>query len=112
MLKSLWQWIKSTIEDRWLSRGIDIAKGDFLPTKMPKRNLLLLRDGKENWSVGFICPCGCNRTVELHLLPEAHPHWKLTINQKGLPTLSPSVWLKDGCRSHFWIRDGKIIWCN
>ncbi|MFZ6010436.1 MAG: DUF6527 family protein [Bacteroidota bacterium] len=22
----------------------------------------------------------------------------------------PSVWKKDGCQSHFWIRRGKVIW--
>ncbi|MEG0619333.1 MAG: DUF6527 family protein [Bacilli bacterium] len=25
--------------------------------------------------------------------------------------LYPSVFLKKGCKSHFWIKNGKIIWC-
>lgn len=111
-LKALYRWIKSTYEAGWLNRRVEIAKGDCLPSKMPRHNLVLVRDGNENWSVGFICPCGCKRTIELLLIPEANPHWKLTMNSKGQPTLSPSVWLKGGCRSHFWVRNGKIIWCD
>ncbi|MEA1099712.1 DUF6527 family protein [Escherichia coli] len=22
----------------------------------------------------------------------------------------PSVWLKDGCQSHFWIKKGRVVW--
>ncbi|WP_319003147.1 DUF6527 family protein [Acidovorax radicis] len=58
------------------------------------------------------CPCGCGRILELLLIPEAHPRWKLTVDSGGRPTLHPSVWVKDGCRSHFWLRQGQIEWCR
>ncbi len=112
MLKALWNKFWSAFEERWFDRRIEIAKGDFLPPKMPRRNLVLVRDGGEHWSVGFTCPCGCRRTIELLLVPEANPHWKLLVGPRGRPTLTPSVWLRDGCRSHFWVRNGKIIWCD
>ena len=112
MFRALWHRIKSAYEDKWVVRKIEIAKGDFLPQKIPARNLVLVRDGEEDWSVGFVCPCGCTRTIELLLISDANPHWRLTRNQKGQPTLSPSIWLNEGCRSHFWVRDGKIVWCK
>lgn len=112
MLKEFWQRLKAVYEDRWLVRIVEVVDGDFLPTKMPKRNLVLVRDGKEEWSVGFACPCGCQRTIELLLIPDANPHWKITVDSKGRPTLTPSVWLQGGCRSHFWVRKGKVIWCD
>jgi hypothetical protein len=112
MFKSLWLRIIAFVENKWFSRRIEMAKGDFLPPKMPKRNLVLVRDGKEDWSVGFICPCGCNRTIELLLVNDAKPRWDLAVDVKGRPTLTPSVWLNDGCRSHFWVRCGKVIWCD
>ncbi|WP_145650035.1 DUF6527 family protein [Pseudoduganella lurida] len=111
MIKLWWRRLKSYCENRYYTRRIEICNSEILPVKMPTRNIVLLREGNQDWSVGFACPCGCFRTIELLLIPDATPHWVLTIN-KERPTLSPSVWLKTGCRSHFWVRDGKIIWCK
>jgi hypothetical protein len=66
----------------------------------------------DDWSVGMRCPCGCGQRLELMLLKQVKPRWDLTIDRKGRPTLCPSVWLRTGCRSHFWVRAGKIIWCE
>ena len=40
------------------------------------------------------------------------PRWDLRINAGGLPSLNPSVWRQTGCRSHFWLRDGHLEWCE
>ncbi|MFJ3051897.1 DUF6527 family protein [Pseudomonas nitroreducens] len=74
------------------------------------RSLVLLKDGGEDWSIGFRCPCGCGRPIELLLIDEARPRWDYKIDSKGLPSLHPSVWLKTGCKSHFWVRNGRIQW--
>ena len=92
-------------------RRIKIVEGDTLPNKLPSRNLVLASEQGESWAVGFICPCGCGKKVELLLVEEASPNWKLTIDEKKRPSLYPSVWLKSGCCSHFWIKNGKVIWC-
>ncbi|WP_307174508.1 DUF6527 family protein [Hydrogenophaga pseudoflava] len=57
------------------------------------------------------CPCGCGRKIELLLINEAEPRWDLLLDEEGRPSLAPSVWLRDGCHSHFWIRKGKVRWC-
>ncbi|WP_371815099.1 DUF6527 family protein [Bradyrhizobium sp. CCBAU 51753] len=46
------------------------------------------------------------------LLKEIRPRWDARVDQRGHVTLHPSVWLKQGCRSHFWLRDGRVIWCE
>ncbi|UXJ55808.1 DUF6527 family protein [Pseudomonas citronellolis] len=74
------------------------------------RNIVLLRDGGEDWSVGFRCPCGCGKAIELLLIDEARPRWDCVVDSKGLPSLHPSVWLKTGCKSHFWVKSGRIRW--
>lgn len=56
------------------------------------------------------CPCGCGETLRMNLRSEAKPSWRWYIGEAGAATLSPSVWKRDGCRSHFFIRDGRIIW--
>ena len=93
------------------TRKLVVIEGDSLPPVLPRRDLVLAREDGEDWCVGMRCPCGCKRTIELLVFPEARPHWRITTDAKGRPTLHPSVWLKDGCRSHFWVRSGTIVWC-
>jgi hypothetical protein len=93
-------------------RRLVIIDGDSLPERLPKRDLVLARDGKEDWCVGLNCPCGCGQKIELLVIPEAKPRWDLKTDTKGRPSLRPSVWLQQGCRSHFWLRDGRVQWCD
>lgn len=89
---------------------LQVVDGDSLPPVVPVGALVLARDGDEDWCVGMKCPCGCGRTIELLLIPEAKPRWSLSLDPAGLPSLSPSVFLRDGCRAHFWLKGGKVIW--
>lgn len=66
---------------------------------------------KPKW-VMFLCPCGCGHVITLSLRKIHDPHWKLNIEAEGRPTLYPSVWQKTDCYSHFWLRDGRIYWCE
>jgi Family of unknown function (DUF6527) len=84
----------------------------MLPEKLPLRNLVLARDGDEDCSVGLRCPCGCGQRLEMLLLKEVKPRWDLSVNSRGDVSLHPSVWVREGCKSHFWVRSGKIVWCD
>lgn len=97
------EWASST-------RRVLEVEGDSLPGNLPPRDLVLLSDDGEAWSVAMNCPCGCGQRVELPLIREAKPRWSLTVDGKRRPTLYPSVWLREGCRSHYFIRDGKVKW--
>lgn len=90
-------------------RRLRFVAGDSLPSAMPSRDLVLVRDDGEDWCVGFRCPCGCGRTIELLVIPEAKPRWDVAADAAGHPSLTPSVWLKSGCRSHFWVRNGRVL---
>ncbi|MFX8036043.1 DUF6527 family protein [Acinetobacter baumannii] len=35
----------------------------------------------------------------------------MTVDESNFPTLSPSIWRSKGCRSHFFVREGLIVWC-
>ncbi|MDH0961155.1 DUF6527 family protein [Pseudomonas chengduensis] len=104
--KALYRWVDGLLP----ARKLQIVQGDVLPSQLPFRSLLLVRDGSEDWCVGFKCPCGCGRTIELSLPEDVTPRWTCCIDSLGRPTLYPSVWLKNGCKSHFWLRDGKVTW--
>jgi hypothetical protein len=87
-------------------RNLRIVSGDSLPRRLPRRDLVLARDESEEWCVGLRCPCGCGRTIELLLVPEASPRWDLALDAQGRLSLTPSVWINTGCRSHFWYGKG------
>lgn len=104
------RWIIKQVERFLPARRITIVEADTPPPKLPRRNLVLAREDNEDWAVAFRCPCGCGKRLELLLIEEAKPNWSINISKEGKPTLHPSVWLKGGCKSHFWLRNGKIIW--
>jgi hypothetical protein len=60
----------------------------------------------------MLCPCGCGETLHMSLLPDSHPKWKLLRHDDGTVSLHPSVWRTKGCRSHFFLRNGMIVWCE
>lgn len=92
-------------------RRVVFVEGDELPAVLPPRDLMVAREGTDLWSAGLICPCGCGRRLEVMLLREAKPRWDLKVDSRGRPSLHPSIWVADGCRSHFWLRDGVVHWC-
>ncbi|WP_228480154.1 DUF6527 family protein [Pseudomonas aeruginosa] len=50
--------------------------------------------------------------LEVALIKGARQRWSLSVDGKGRPTLYPSIWRTTGCRSHFWVRKGRIHWCG
>ena len=53
------------------------------------------------------CCCGCGQEV---VTPIGPTNWALRM-ERGAVTLDPSIgnWSLP-CRSHYWIRDGKVVW--
>jgi len=94
----------------WIRRGrLRTVAVDELPDSLAQRHLYLI-GSRVPWSVALLCPCGCGEVIQLSLLPDDSPSWTLGFDDKDLPTVSPSVWRTKGCRSHFFVRDGMIVW--
>ena len=108
-LRRWWHNAKERLRPRRRMRVID---GYMLPSVLPRRDLIITREDQKDWSMGMRCPCGCGETIELLVMPEAQPSWSLSINRHGHPSLSPSVWRRTGCQSHFWMREGRVVWCG
>lgn len=104
------KWFLKLRENLLPARRLIVIEADSPPLKLPRRNLVLAREDDEDWAVAFRCPCGCGKRLELMLLEEVFPKWSISIDVEDRPTLHPSVWLKKGCKSHFWLRKGKVIW--
>jgi hypothetical protein len=56
---------------------------------------------------GHLCCCGCGHEVVTPLSPA---QWSLTYDGESV-SLTPSIgnWSLS-CRSHYWIRDGRVHW--
>ena len=104
-----WRRLKSAILP---TRRLRIVAGDSLPDRLPVRDVVLARDEDEDWCAGMRCPCGCGQKIELLLVKGVAPRWDLRVDAKRRPSLKPSVWLKNGCRSHFWLSSGRVRWCE
>lgn len=85
------RWWKNTKERLLPRRQVVITEAETLPPKLPRRNFVLTKDDGEVWSIGLRCPCGRGVPIELPLVPEARPRWRLTLDAPKHASLSPSV---------------------
>lgn len=80
--------------------------------KRPEPGLLYIEEWEPGraWAAVLQCPCGCGDRLGLNLCGELDtPSWQLSGSVKQ-PTISPSILRTIGCRSHFFIRGGQVVW--
>jgi hypothetical protein len=81
------------------------------PEQLKPGVLVIVRDGTiEKWAC-MMCPGGCGEKIMLSLSRNRRPHWAVTEDWLGRPSLSPSVWQRQSCGCHFWVRNGRVDWC-
>jgi len=77
----------------------------------PVRRIIYVIGTKGNpWLLYFKCPCGCKKGIYLNLMQEEPPRWRFLL-QRNKINIAPSVHLLKGCKSHFWVKKGRVIWC-
>ncbi len=87
-----------------------VIEVEDLPDFLEPNFFYLIGKYPHTWSLAFLCPCNCSEVIQLNLLKEASPKWSFNLNWDGSFKISPSVWRKIGCRSHFFIRNDRLIW--
>ncbi len=111
ILAGFWRWLRSWFVRR--VRPLRTVHVEELPDKLDPKAVYVLGEGKHLWFVALLCPCGCKQVLQVSLLPDAKPRWRLIEHaDDGSITLQPSVWRQIGCRSHFFLRRGLIQWCD
>jgi hypothetical protein len=68
-------------------------------------------DGIMKWAC-LRCPGGCGASISLSLNQQRRPRWKVLTDFWTRPTVEPSVHQQNECGCHFWIRGGRIDWCQ
>ena len=66
--------------------------------------------GREKWLL-MQCPCGCGQQIALNLMQSHTPRWKVSVESAKRFSIHPSV-DATSCGAHFWLRDGRVIWCQ
>lgn len=103
--QSLGYWYRTWLDGRPPLRYLLV---DELPDNLDP-NIVYL-EGDPPWVAVFACPCGCGQNISLSLIPNDRPRWTARRHWDGTLTLNPSVWRTRGCKSHFFLRHGKILW--
>jgi len=108
MIRRLIQWFLKLLG---LDKRFKTLMVDELPER-PRPRTLYVMGNAQPWSAALLCPCGCESVIHLSLIPTERPSWKVFFAKDGSPTLTPSVCRTNGCGSHFFLREGRILWCG
>lgn len=108
-LRRVWLLIKN----RWWGTPVPLKTlyFDELPDKLDDDSVYLIGENDFLWSAALLCPCGCRSIIQLNLLPDVEPSWRVDKYDDDTISLSPSVWSRKGCGSHYFLRHGLIRWC-
>ena len=107
-LRSWWRRVEA-----WVLRRpppLRTIQVEELPDELRSDSVYVVGESSHAWSVAMLCPCGCGATLEMSLM-EGRPRWCAEVHDDGTMSLSPSVWRRVGCRSHFFVRRGQVAWC-
>lgn len=76
-----------------------------------KGNIVYIVGGDDYVKWAYLrCPDNCGENIMLNLSKNKKPSWTVKQDKKGRVTIHPSVDKLDGCKSHFWIKNGSLIW--
>jgi len=107
MFRKLYKWLLKLFRKE---RLYSYQFVDDVPDKLKSGTAYLVSNQGYVWQCVMLCPCGCNQILYTNLMEEYHPYWKYMLKGKTI-SLRPSIDRLVGCRSHFFLTDGKIIWC-
>jgi len=108
MIKKLWN-----IFHGWLQPVFRISRVTEKPERMEPHTVYVIGEDGAYWAAVFVCPCGCRADIWLNLIEhEKRPIWTVGGKSGGKANISPSVWRQTGCRSHFFIKKGKVVWAG
>jgi uncharacterized protein DUF6527 len=105
MAKKLLNWLADFFSKKYKYKFIN-----DVPNKLKPDIIYFIGHEGYYWQAIMICPCGCKKNLQMNLISDHSPYWKYKIEKKNLITLSPSIRRVVGCKSHFFIVKGKLLW--
>jgi hypothetical protein len=81
-----------------------------VPDVLYRKTIYVVQNEGYAWQIIMLCPCGCNKNLHMNLMKDYKPYWTFKIDKRRRITLYPSIHRIVGCRSHFFIKKGKVVW--
>lgn len=94
--------------DRYMEQRIPFPSAD-LPEYPPAGVMWVFMEGETAEAVEFLCPCGCGKSIYTPLHAPHPQRWAYQRGPNG-PTITPSIRWTAGCKAHFNITDGQVVW--
>lgn len=105
----IWGWIRGWFRPR---RRFTAVHVEDLPDELDANSIYIAGEGKYLWFAAMLCPCGCGEILYMNLQDHSRPRWSIVRHSDNTISLTPSVWRKVGCQSHFFFRQGQVVWCR
>ena len=101
----------SSVVRAWFGPSYQVSCVPEEPVRMNKRTVYVIGEDRSYWAAVFTCPCGCREKIWLNLLKhDNRPTWTVEDVKGAKVHITPSVWRQTGCKSHFLIKRGRLIW--
>ncbi len=86
-------------------------KVEDLPDALEPKTLYLVGD-RTPWAAALLCPCGCRDVIQISLIANDNPRWRIFEHTDSTMSIFPSIRRIKNCRSHFFLRRGRIGWAK
>ncbi len=95
-----------------LYSAIKVFNENDVPSTIPRGLVFIVGSkGQEELAV-LSCPCGCGDRLRLNLIKASKPNWSWLIDIDKTVTFCPSINRLTGCKSHFFLTEGRVQWCG
>jgi hypothetical protein len=108
-LRKAWRRLRSYVTGKPLPW--ETVHVEDCPDASAGRTIYLVGGQANPWAVVMTCPCGCGDQIQLSLLKNSRPRWRVRRHGDGSVSLHPSIWRQHGCGSHFFVHHGVVRWC-
>lgn len=110
-VKKLSRWFKGQKKEPQYFGGVHtVPRMSAVPSDIARDIYIVEKGQRRAWAV-FNCPCERGHRLVVNLSPNRWPCWGVSV-RRGLASFWPSLWLKEQCKSHFWIRRNRIYWAS
>ena len=86
-------------------------KVEDLPDALEPKTLYIVGEDSP-WAAALLCPCGCKEVIQISLIANDNPRWRLFEHTDKTMSIFPSIRRTKNCCAHFFLRRGRIAWAR
>jgi hypothetical protein len=107
-MRNFWYRCVRFVQTPWFyRRKFRIVRSEELPDKLKKHKLYAIGEDVP-WLAALQCPCGCGEIVQLSLLENDRPRWRLRKEKDGTAPSHPQFGKAKGANPTFFSETGLL----